>query len=770
MGFLRGAEAPKCMVEWKQNSIGGGGLLLHVVCSNDGETILTNGDVGGLWRYESGSDTFTDLSKSDHMPPLVYQGSRSPGMTAGSGGFSAVAIAPSDSDVIYAIWRGSGITAKPSVMVRSTDRGETFEICDGFTLLDDTANVWLGPNNANQKYWWNKIGIDPSDPDVIYAPHPGTGRKPRMSIDGGATFTPISGLPDNPSGNIGSAMWAIDPTSAIVGGRHQRIIVCIYQDGFYETTDGGATWTEIYDYTGALGIDSAAFGPDGVYFVSIINIGVRRYQGGTWTTILSHASPRVAVHQTVAGQIAILNAGSAIYFSADHGATFTGGGGSYNTSTEVSIVGTPGWQELQQEANNMGGGTVRMINWNPGVTNELWVCNSQGLCKGIVDGVSATLEFSVCVKGIEELVGNMVMCVPGKSHINMLNWDEWGFKKTKTDEGLQAYPDDASRPPAANSWGSLYFGWHCASDPQNPDILVTGSSPSDGNGYSDDGGETWNDYGTPITIVGDGKFTQVAVNDGVTLYTSRGGGAWPLRSEDLGTTWDQLDYTNFSGMTDSTYSGFSGGSNWQYQSIVADPVDPDVFYAFNIYTAAVSPTHYTNHQGFWKSTDRGQNFTRIHSSLIASNTYTQWTRMHAVPGNEGHLFMVAQTSNAFTEGFQASFAGFDLYRTTDGGDTISIWSSDIKNVDGFGFGKALTTGGYPTIYFSGFYKGSYGVYQVTNNDLATIRRYWSTRWKRWPLGRYASNGHIQTITGDWEIFGRIYLAFGGHGFAYADLV
>jgi xyloglucan-specific exo-beta-1,4-glucanase len=215
-------------------------------------------------------------------------------------------------------------------------------------------------------------------------------------------------------------------------------------------------------------------------------------------------------------------------------------------------------------------------------------------------------------------------------------------------------------------------------------------------------------------------------------------------------------------MTSAT-SGLSTGSNWQMRSIVADPVDPDVFFAFSVGSVA------SGHGGLWKSTDRGQNFTRIHTSLTGF-AYPFWTKMYGVPGNEGHLFMVLQTSNTWTEGLQASFSGFVVHRTQDGGDTIDVWDSNIQMLDCLGFGKALTPGGYPTIYFSGYYHGSYGLYRVTDNDVTTIRRYWDPYWGRWPNGIYGGNGRIISLTGDPDIFGRVYVCFGGHGFAYADLV
>jgi hypothetical protein len=775
--MLRKPPAPRTMVEWNPIVIGGGGLLLHVEISNDGETILTNGDVDGLYRFDDATDTWDCLSRTNKMK-ISFLGSRHPGFAQNASGFTAVSVAPSNSDVIYAIWRVAGIANQNAQLIKSTNRGETWTICEYRRPPYALANgeQVLGSNVSNPKWIWRKIGIDPSDPNVIYVPWPETGGKPRMSVDGGQSFTIIDGLPTQVANTIGAAIFAIDPSSAVSGGRHQRIICYMASDGFYETTDGGTNWTEFYDYTATTFSDGGAFGPDGTFYVAVNGIGVLRYKDGVVTNVKTASASqniKVAVHPTTAGKIAVCNPStSQLSLSTDHGDNFT----NYNTTTSVTVTcpSVP-WQESQMQAVKLGSGTVRQIAWNPGVAHELWICHSQGIMRGTMNG-SDNPEFVAHVLGIEELVGNWVHAAPGKTFINLANWDEGGFKKTKTAEGLAEPPSDKNGPPSIHtSWSNLYNIWSFASDPQDEDFIVccgnlrTNTATNAANGYSTDGGDTWTDFAAfPAVPTGAGaEFRQVAVNDGVMLYHyvyNSSGNVYPYRSTDLGSTWTPLTAANFSGHPGTSWGGFGGGTPIQYQIFVADRVNPDVFYGLNISSTV-------GKRGFWKSTDRGENFTNINDAL--GNTITQFRHLWAVPENEGHVFFIPVGSNTYHEGVNipvGSAAGTSVYRTTDGGTTITEWSSDIKMVSGFGFGKARVAGQYPTIYFAGHYKGNWGVYRVENNDLSTLTQYWSTQFQAWPLGHGAGGNWVnQMLTGDPDIFGRVYMAFGQRGFVYCDL-
>ena len=151
------------------------------------------------------------------------------GPTNVGGRVTAIAIDPSDQDIVYAGCAEGGI-------LRTADGGQSWE-----PIFDDQASLSMGA-----------VAIDPSDPQVIYAGtgevNPGGGSVAYgglglfRSPDGGDSWESI-GLEN--SGSIGRIR--VDPTDP------QRIFVAasghIWEPGpdrgVYRTTDGGETWERV---------------------------------------------------------------------------------------------------------------------------------------------------------------------------------------------------------------------------------------------------------------------------------------------------------------------------------------------------------------------------------------------------------------------------------------------------------------------------------------------------------------------------------------------
>jgi hypothetical protein len=763
---------------WSPVVIGGGGLTTHLSISNDGQTILLNGDVNGAWLFDNVSRSWGSLQLPLLGSPL-FVGTLNPGLYHNSQGPTDVRVAPGNSSIIYYFLKVANLSALSpytvTYLMRSTDRGATFTACAGYEnppYTDTQGNQVMG-GNAAAKFKWPKIGIDPDNPDVIYVPYPGAGNKPKMSVDGGANFTEISGLPAQVANTIGAASWAIDPSSSIVSGRHQRIICYMDQDGIYETTDGGSNWTEVFDLPTQVLNDGGAFGPDGVYYIALQNDGVYKYEGGSFTKVLATVTNmHVAVHPTIAGQIAVLIPGSSIKYSTNKGSSFTTHATSGFTYTSIAR-----WQQLSQSGIKFGSGNCRQIMWNPAVTDELWVCSAQGVCVGTVNASSVS-TWDVPVLGVEELVGNEVVSIEGNAFINVFNWDEGGFKKGTSDLELADPPDNKTGPPAIAGWtGNLFNIWQASVDPQDSNLLVVCGNKRNpitmaGNGYSLNGGSTFFDYtNLPGPTVSTGQYQMVCVNNGVVLWidgNNSGNSIYPMRTDDLGATaWSQLTVSNFPGHPGGAFSGFSNGSQIQMRLMTADAVDPNIFYIYNIRTSDQATC-----AGIWRSTDAGQNFTHLTAGTGTPGSGTPLSNpwynnslifckmLKSVPGYAGHLIM----SPIGTSGPTFPAANWTFVRSTNGGSSWDVIDPNILQVDAFGFGKARTTNGYPTIFFAGYYNGVYGVYRITDGDASTITQYVSTQYGNWPLG-LAVNANC--VEGDKNIYGRCYIAFPTAGFAYS---
>ncbi len=227
---------------------------------------------GGIWKTTNSGQVW--------RPIFDRQGVASIG---------ALAVAPSDPNVIYA---GTGEQTTGNGLYRSADRGETWQIVGlqdvsfiqavvvdpqnpdvvvvgansiGFGILwlplpasARTANRGIFKTNDGGKTW-NKVltndetlGVvdlcsDPSDPRTLYAvlyrPASGSGDSevPATSEivksgDGGSTWNPLvtKGLPEKGRGRLGIA---------VAPGTNGRLYA-IMEQGFFRSDDGGVTWQQ----------------------------------------------------------------------------------------------------------------------------------------------------------------------------------------------------------------------------------------------------------------------------------------------------------------------------------------------------------------------------------------------------------------------------------------------------------------------------------------------------------------------------------------------
>ena len=81
----------------------------------------------------------------------------------------------------------------------------------------------------------------------------------------------------------------------------------------------------------------------------------------------------------------------------------------------------------------------------------------------------------------------------------------------------------------------------------------------------------------------------------------------------------------------------------------------------------------------------------------------------------------------------------------------------MQDVSCFGFGAPAPGQSYPSIYIVGWVNNVYGIWQSTNN---------AQSWTQ--IGTYpdSSLDQITTISGDPNIYGQVYVGFGGSGYAY----
>ena len=151
--------------------------------------ILYSGGFGAVWKTIDGGRTW--ISSSAGLSP--------------SAAISAVAVAPSAPDTLYAVTQ-----TNPTQVYRSLDAGE----------------AWTLVSNTLSSYYVGDLACDPFDPSILYA---AADTDVFKSVDGGATFAPTG---------LGHYVRHI-----VIDARPPGILYAATGDaGIFKSTDAGATW------------------------------------------------------------------------------------------------------------------------------------------------------------------------------------------------------------------------------------------------------------------------------------------------------------------------------------------------------------------------------------------------------------------------------------------------------------------------------------------------------------------------------------------------
>jgi len=255
----------------------------------------------------------------------------------------------------------------------------------------------------------------------------------------------------------------------------------------------------------------------------------------------------------------------------------------------------------------------------------------------------------------------------------------------------------------------------------NPAIVVgSGDVHGDTDGHvgvSVDRGATWQTTKRLEGVAGGANGGTVAVSaDGAVIVWTPGDGATaPVFSTDLGQTWTPVE-------------GLPAGAK-----VRADRVDPNRLYAF----AAGK---------VYASTNGGMAFAATPASGLPAEGDVD---LRAVPGKKRHLWLVGGEADGV----------YGMWRSIDGGTS---WRRirDFEEADAVGFGKGRAWRGYPAIYTSAKAGGQRGIWRSTDEGLS---------WQRVNDDAHQWAWTGKSVTGDPEVYGRVYIATNGRGLIYGDI-
>ncbi|HEY1891062.1 MAG TPA: hypothetical protein VGG63_11685 [Steroidobacteraceae bacterium] len=158
-------------------------------------TFSSGGPGSGIYKTTDGGTHWSNIS-------------RNPGLPSGAFGKVGLAVAPSDSNVVYALVQANYKPGHPGGLFRSDDGGKSWK------LTNDSLDI------TQRAFYYNTVYVDPKDPNTVYLPNADV----FVSHDAGRKLTKLHPPhgdnhvfwinPDNPrtliEGNDGGATVSLD--------------------------------------------------------------------------------------------------------------------------------------------------------------------------------------------------------------------------------------------------------------------------------------------------------------------------------------------------------------------------------------------------------------------------------------------------------------------------------------------------------------------------------------------------------------------------------
>lgn len=733
------AAAASDRYSFKSVRIGGTGFVTGIVFSQAQKDLAyARTDVGGMYRWNGATGVWTPLLDWVSWDHWGYMG------------VASVAASPSDASKVWAAvgMYTNGVDPNNGAVLRSCDMGRTWQT----TVLPFTLGGNMGGRGMGER-----LAVDPNNDNVLYLGSP-SGHGLWGSADGGATWARVTSFPhsgDNPQ-TTGTAddpglVWvAFDRSTGRRGGTTKTIYVGVADPGdpVYRSTDGGATWAPLAGApTGYVPFHGVVDPANHVlYLTTADNIGpfgggkgdVWKYASvtGTWTQISPVPSSSGDDYFGYGGlgidrnHPSTIMVGSQVSWwpdgimwrSTDAGATWSriwdwGSWPTRNLHYTIDSSPTP-WMTMGGQTNppiyvpNIGQ-AISSLEIDPFNSDRMLFNGGTGIA-GTTNltawDAGSTITITPAVDGLEEGAVQGLIKPPGGPLLSALG-DVGGFRH----ENLDAAPKTIFTNPIFSTTRSVDYA------ELNPKVIVRAGDfshsdrPSDSHAaFSTDGGATWLQGTEPSGVNSGGSIAAAA--DGSRFVWAPGDSGQPVvYSAGFGTSW-------------TPSAGVPANA-----TIASDRVNPMKFYAYSNGTFCVS-------------TDGGATFT---ASAATGLPATNWgVHVKAVPGYEGDIWVAGG----------ASWTSYGLWRSTDSGATFTRVST-VDSADNIGFGKAALGRTYPALYAAAQIGGQRGVFR--SDDLGRS-------WVRVNDDRHQYGGSPEALTGDPDVYGRVYLTGYGRGIIYGD--
>lgn len=765
---------------WQQLQVGDGGFIDGMSIAPD-DTMVVRTDTYGAYLWDGSQ--WQQLVNANSMPASFVVHAQ-----FYNDGVYEIQIAPSNSSTIYMVYPIYQANTYPplSGVYKSTNKGASWTQTS-FTPIENQASLAA---NGPYRMWGPKMAINPTNPNNVYV---GTGAQGLfVTTDGGTTWSSVGGVPvaTSTGGNYpGITGILFDPANTSV------IYAASYGKGIYQTTNGGTSWSQINSGSGPTSVMRAAISPsgtNGTYYAIDQSNNLWAYNG-TWTEVLP-ANPGQGINiQAVTVDPFNSNHVVATLYNGNLDESFDDGGSwsGWSKSPNYVVNGLP-WQTDSYD-----------INFDQVISDKLYINGDRSFWTTTLSGnitTNTTPTWAEQGLGIEQLVANEIIVPPVASSTPLLaSWDTPVLAPNFTSYPSTVYPSNV-----------LAAGWsidYASSNPNFIAVLADGSYAGgpQASSYSTNDGQTWTAFPTtPYSTFGG---IIAASSPSNIIFGSSG--VQPYYTLDGGNTWNSVTLPGV-----SSWSSFTGALS-DSRLITADRVNANTFYLDFGGT------------GIFKTTNGGVSWTEVNSNTAYA--YGGTAQLRATPGQAGDLWLSSGAGgNAGSQGNAAGNNSY-LLHSTNGGTTWTTLNINEPYAVGFGapapgqsypavytvgwltatsttsvtigtgaqtftvqtglgyqagntiimgdtFNGANTMTGTVTSYNSSTGALVVNVTSVTGsgtpgNWTIDVFGVWESdnqgsTWKQlgpWPFN---SLDGIKTISGDPNIYGKVYVGFGGSGYAY----
>lgn len=686
--------------DWQPATVRGGGWVTGLVTHPEG-AVYARTDVGGAYRWDDERSSWEQMLTAEAVPDPV----------ATDYSVEALAVAPSDPEVVYLAVGGDVEAAEGSVL-RSEDGGRSWR---------RSAERFTVDGNAEWRQGGARLAVDPEDPDVVWL---GTRTEGLWtSEDGGQQWRQVSDLPAAvaSSDSDPAGVTFVLPGGGEDGASSRGLWAGVEGVGVARSEDGGESWDVVHDTPGSIPRD-AEVASDGHLYVAVQgeSAGVVRLppSGRSADVVTPGGAPAVvAVDPTNPARVFVGDEGvrdGYLWRSEDRGDSWT--------SLDVAIESSDAaWPEQSDLESYMSAGD---LTFDPARPGELWFAEGMGAWRsGDLEDEEVTWTFTS--NGIEELVSNDAVHPAGQALLTA-HWDRAVVR----------------HPPSAQAelplTGRFNSAWSLAVAPHEPSFVAavvddrrdccSDDDISRQSGYSEDGGRTWRRFGSIETGAhpDELQFGSIAVASGDVdnlVWVPSNGGKVHF-SRDRGATWTPAEYPGW----EPHFAYYL-----QRDALVADPDRPGTFFILD--TA-----------GVLQSTDGGATWTLREGQGLPPEPARRFNATLAtVPDRPDELVL---TTGVLDEG------SYGIFHSRDAGDS---WTElpGLSEVGRLAFGPAPQQGEPPLLFATGRRGNRHGLWR--SDDVGSTWDHITPA----PDGRYQD---ITVLAADPEAPGRVHVGFTGTGF------